>query len=265
MTAQDVIYMALRRVGHLRPGYTPSPELFIDALNEWAAFFDELGAERHTQYSNPVFQHNVTGPGSQTNGNGYQIGPTAADWVQPRPTSIIRANLVLLNTGPQLVYLPLQPITQEEWANLAIQQIPPISVTSLFWYDPQFPNGVFNVFPPLSGNAIQIYQWGVLQPPVAFANAGNVAAALATSYAMPPGYEEMTISGIAERMYNLVSHDLMIHKVPYVVVAAKAARSLAKIKNLNRALPRLISDAPHRQGGDAPFYDQNVTWTGEPY
>ena len=129
-------------------------------------------------YSLQMYKYNITGPGSQTNGNGYQIGPTAIDWVGPRPDSIVWANLVMLNVPSQPVYLPLRSISLEEWASLPIQQIPPISVTSLFYYDPQFPNGVFNVFPPLSaGNQIQLYTFGVLPSP----------SSLSDIYGGPPG------------------------------------------------------------------------------
>ena len=109
--ASAVLYQAFRKIGQLRPGYTAPPELLADGLVEWANFFDECGAERNTHYSNPYYQHAITGPGSQTLGNGYLIGPsattapatattlagTANDWNQPRPVSILRANLVLTN------------------------------------------------------------------------------------------------------------------------------------------------------------------------
>src|ERR1035437_7538282 len=81
LQAQNFIYMALRKCGQMRPGYTPSPELLADALSEWYTWFDELGAERNSHYSNPVYQYSVTGPGSQTGGNGYTIGPSGANWI----------------------------------------------------------------------------------------------------------------------------------------------------------------------------------------
>jgi len=194
-SAQDFIYRSFRKIGQIRPGYTPSPEILQDALTEWGDFFDALGAEQNAPYSNPVYQHAVSGPGSQTNGNGYQVGPTAADWVQPRPEEIIRANLVFTSQGPQPVYIQLRPVSQAEWAALAIQQIPAVNVTSIFWYDPQFPNGVFNVFPPLNSNAIQLYQRGILASP----------ATLATVYTAPPGYNDMVTYGLAERLYYLAT------------------------------------------------------------
>lgn len=320
MIASEFIYQAFRKIGQLRPGAGSTPELMQDALTEWAAFFDELAAERNTQYSNPVFQYPVTGPGSLTGGNGYSIGPiftftgttsigsasitavsnifglvvgqkvsgtgipagstiatisptaitishlaTAAgvtvisvtpDFVGPRPESIIRANLVFTSQGPQPVYIQLQPVTQEQWASLAILQIPATNVTSIFWYDPQFPQGVINVFPPLNGNALQFYTWGVLSPP----------ASLATVYTAPPGYWDMVVFGLAERLYYMATKGVVIKPAPYAIIAAKAQLARDKVRRVNRPIPRLANDFSSRgAGGASGFYDSFVTYTGEPY
>ena len=61
--ASAVLYQAFRKIGQLRPGYTAPPELLADGLIEWANFFDECGAERNTHFSNPYYQHTITGPG----------------------------------------------------------------------------------------------------------------------------------------------------------------------------------------------------------
>ena len=253
-SAQDFIYRAFRKIGQVRPGYTPQQELLQDALTEWTDFFDALGAERDAQYSNPVYQHSVSGPGSQTNGNGYQVGPTAADWVQPRPESIIRANVVFTSVGPQPVYIHITPVSQEEWASLAIQQIPAVNITSIFWYDPQWPNGVFNVFPPLNGNAIQLYQRGILVPP----------ATLATPYTAPPGYADGVTYGLAERLYYLATKEVVVRPRPYPNIAGAAALAWQNIRRINRPIPRAPNDfaCGNKPGG---FYDSFVTYTGEPY
>lgn len=253
-SADDIIYMALRKVGQMRPGYIASPELRNDCLLQWQTMFDEMGSERGMQYSNPVYEYPITGPGSQTNGNGYQIGPSAADWVGPRPEVIIRANLVLTNQGPQPVYIQLQPVSQQEWAALSIQQIPSSTITNIFWYDPQYPNGVFNVFPPINQNSIQIYQSGVLQAPTA----------LTDPYNMPPGYQDLVIQGLAERIYYMVPREAVVRVVPFGILSAQAEAARTRVRRINKIQPKLASDFP---GGRRPagFYDSFVTYTGEPY
>lgn len=304
----------------MRPGYLNQPELLADALTEWQAFFDELNAERTANFSNPDFVYPVTGPGSQSGGNGYTVGPqftfsgtttiaslvvtvdntaglqvgnavsgagipalatitaispnvsitlsleaTAAalititvtpDWVGPRPESIIRANLVMTSAGQAPIYLQLTPISQEEWSALAIRQIPAINVTSKYWYDPQYPDGVFNVFPPLNGNSIELFTWGVLAAPTS----------LQATYSAPPGYWDLVVLGLAERLYYMATKEVVIRPVPYQIIAGKAHAAREKIRLVNRPIPRLRTDCPSgsRIGGSG-FYDQNVRWTGEPY
>lgn len=272
MLASDIIYQSLRKIGQLRPGYTSQTELMNDALVEWTAFFDECGAERNTNFSNPYYQYSITGPGSQTNGNGYLLGPaaqtalatattlagTANDWNGPRPEGIIRANLVLLNVGSAPIYIGMAPLNQSQWAALGIQKLPAIGIATCYWYDPQYPNGVFNVFPPLNANAVQIYQWGVLVPP----------ATLATAYSAPPGYQDFVVYGLAERLYHMATKDNMVaNPAPYGIIAGRAYEAREKIKLINRQIPRLATDFPSggRGGEGGGFFDRNVSYTGEPY
>lgn len=254
-TAQDFIYQALRKIGALRPGYTPSPEILSDAMTEWSLMFDEFNADRLMQNSNPDFVYPVTGPGSASDGNGYTVGPSGADWTGPRPTSIIRANLVQTTFGPQPVYIPIKPISQEQWASLAIRQIPAVNITAVFWYDPQYPLGVFNVFPPLNGNSIELFQWGAYVTP----------ANLAASYAAPPGYENVIVTNLAERLYYMTcTKQMVLERAPYLIISGKAKLAREAVQVINRPINPMPTDYP---SGDRPggFYDSFVTYTGDPY
>lgn len=252
----------------MRAGWTPSDELMNDGLREWYTFYDFLNGNRTAQYSIPDYVYPVTGPGSQTNGNGYEVGPTAADWVGPRPVSIARANLVQTNMGPQPVYIQLRNVSMEAWADLAIQQIPGIDITSIYYYDPQYPNGVFNVFPPLTGNSIQLYTWGFLTPPPSLgqANYTTITAALATAFLQPPMYADMTIWELASRLLPLVPKVAVVKPVSVEYLNGKAYASLQEVKRVNRPVPILATDAPSdRANGANGYYDSFVTYTGEPY
>lgn len=255
LLAQDYIYQALRKLGHLRAGYAAQAELMNDALNEWDTMFDAFNAERLMQFTNPDYVYPVTGPGSQSGGNGYQIGPTAADWVGPRPEIIIHANLVQTTVGPQPVYIPIKAISQEQWANLAIRQIPAVNITAVFWYDPQFPNAVFNVFPPLSGNSIELFQTGVLVPPTT----------LSSAFSAPPGYQDLIIKSLAQRLYYMVPKMLMPEKKPYNIIAIEAENAKDKVKAINEPLNPLGNDFKGGGTNRDGFYDQYVWETGIPY
>ena len=320
--AQDYISQALLRCGQIKPGYISNPELLAAGMTEWEMLFDSWAAERTMGFSIPQYQFLVNVPGSQTNGNGYLIGPLytfsgtltmssplivataldaaklsigeaisgagipggskvvslgvgsagniiishnatvngvatitgTPDFVAPRPDSIVRANCVMLNMGSQPVYIHMRPLSVEEWASLAIQQIPAINVTNLYYYDPQYPNGVLNVFPPLLGNAIQLYTWAAL----------GVPASLESPYFAPPGYRDAVVWSLAERMWPFCTRQIATNRVPQVYVNGKAYEACQKVRMVNRPVPTLICDM---RGGSRPsgFYDSFVSYTGEPY
>jgi len=258
LTAFDYLYQSLRKCGQMRPGYTPGPELLMDGLNEWWLMFDGFNAERTMNYSNPDFVYPVTGPGSQNGGLGYTVGPVGADWTGPRPDSIIRANLKY-GTGTATTYIHLNPMSQEQFAALSVRNLPATGVTTAFWYDPQFPNGVFNVFPPLNANSIELFTWGVLAPP-----GPAIPPTLAVLWSAPPGYADVVVWGLAERLWPLCTKDVMVHKLPFAFICGKAKAAADKVRAVNRPIPKLPTDGPHG-GLPGGYFDRFVTATGEPY
>lgn len=175
------------------------------------------------------------------------------DFVGPRPPAIVRANLKFTSGTAQPVYIHLTPMSAEEWASLAIRQIPAIDVTNIFYYDPQYPNGVFNVFPPLSGNSIELFTTQFLGVPVT----------LATPYSAPPAYRDAVIDSLAERLWPMCTNQVAVNRVSLQWLAGTAYESRQKVRTLYRQIPRLASD--FRGGGYGEgFYDSFVTDTGLP-
>lgn len=261
MTAQDLIYQALRKCGQMRPGYVPSPELLADGFNEWLMMFDSWNAERTLNYTMPDYVYPVTGPGHGTTGNnnsfggtGYQIGPTAVDFVGPRPVAIARANLILTNVPNTPARIPLSQISMEEWMAIAVVQFTATNVTTTFAYDPQFPNGVIWIWPPLNGNSLEIFEWGQLTPP----------AALGSTYSAPPGYWDAIVWSLAARFWPLCTKDLMPKKfsLAYLTGNAKIARD--KIKAVNAPMPRMGCDFRGNRS-NVGTADLDLLLTGRPY
>lgn len=184
------------------------------------------------------------------------VGTTIAatpDFVGPRPPAIVRANLKFTSGTAQPVYIHLTPISAEEWASLAIRQIPAIDVTNIFYYDPQYPNGVFNVFPPLSGNSIELFTTQFLGVPLT----------LAMPYSAPPAYRDAVIDSLAERLWPMCTNQVAVNRVSLQWLAGTAYESRQKVRTLYRQIPRLASD--FRGGGYGEgFYDSFVTDTGLP-
>ena len=161
----------------------------------------------------------------------------------------------MTNVGPQPVYIPIRMILAEEWAALAIRQIPAINVTNLAYYDPQFPQGVFNVFPPLNGNSIELFTWAAMAVP----------AALGSSYSAPPGYLDAIVYSLAARLWPMLTKNQLANKVPHAYLLGKAYEACQKVRAVNRPIPALKSDFPRGNKGPAGYYDSFVSYTGEPY
>lgn len=239
VVAQDYIYQAFRKCGQMRPGYTPSPELLADALIEFQVLFDNFNAERTMAYSMPDYVYNVTGTGHGTTGNGqtfggsgFQIGPTALDFVGPRPESIVRMNLYYTSSPGTPARIPLRQISMEEWLSIPAVVFQATNVATVFAYDPQFPNGVIWVWPPLNGNALEIFTWGFLTPP----------ASLSTAISLPPGYADCLLWTLAEKLWPLCTQDIMIHKLNLQYVCGQKAQAQARVRRVNAPMPRLAND-----------------------
>ena len=174
----------------------------------------------------------------------------------PRPEAILRMNLYMTSVSPTSpTRIPLSPISAEEFANISVLALTAINVTTVFYYDPQMPQGVINVWPPLNGNSLEFFTWGFLNPP----------ATLSSTYFAPPGYQDAIVYTLAQRLYHLCTNDVMVHKVPHQWLCGQAAIARAKIKAVNAPMPRIVNDF---SGGGHPgvgVCDWNLLLTGIPY
>jgi hypothetical protein len=238
-TASDYIYQALRRCGQLRPGYASNTELMADALDAWRIIYDGFNAKRTMQYTMPDYVFPVTGPGTGTTGNGqtfggtgYTIGPTG-DFVAARPESIVRMNLYMTSASPsQPTRIPISLISMEQWMNIAVIQLTAINVTTTAAYDPQWPNGVIWVWPPLNGNSLEIFTWGQLTPP----------ATVGASYSAPPGYAEVIIWELAKELWPLATRTVWLNKLPFQYICGRAKAAKDAVRAVNAPMPKLRND-----------------------
>lgn len=324
ITAQDYIYSALRKIGQLRPGYTPQAELLSDGLDEFRLLYDNFNAERTMSYSVPDYILPITGGAQSLNGIygqniQYTLGPTftvaavanstttvtvantlgliigqyvtgshiaagsyitaialntsitlsaaatgsgattlsvAASFNIPRPEAIIRANLWMNSTSPTSPSrLPLSPVGVEQWANIWVLALTPINVTTVYYYDPQYPQGVLNLWPPLNGNSIEIFTWGFLTPP----------ASLTTIMNVPPGYGDVISYGLAYRMWPMVTKDILIHKMSQESIGGKAMAARDKVRVVNAPQPRLVNDFGGSRNVGVGVSDWGLLLAGIPY
>ncbi len=252
-TAADYINgRILRHACQLRPGYTTSPELQQDVLNEWQALIDEWNTERVMPYTIPRYTYPIVGSGLNHNNLDYDIGPTAVWFNGPRPEKILKANLLLTTVSPN-IRIPVKPVSFEEYYSISSLGISAVSITDVIYYESKFPNGIIHFWPPLNANSLELFTDGVLVAP----------AALATVVAgtLPPGYENAIVYTLAHRCQYLCTKE-MGKRNPNI--GAWALRARQKVRNINQPNPAALSDfkSGHRQEGT---WDINVTLTGEPY
>ena len=251
MIAQEVVYSALRRIGNInRPGGTASPEIMADSLMEWQAFADAWNTDPTMQVANDDTYYPINTTGFMNNSYQFTIGPSGsgADLICPtpeRPVSIRKANWVwTINTPLQPQRLPIRLIDEEEWFNIIQLPIPGALMAVYLWYQPKFPLGILNVWPPVeTGNQIELDTWGQVTWP----------ATLGTTVVFPPGYFQATRLTLAEMMIGMgtIRADVDMHKdiarIPALALAARQA-----VQRVNRVTPRLVSDM-RRIGGGADY------------
>jgi hypothetical protein len=92
----------------------------------------------------------------------YEIGPTAADWVTPRPPKIEDASLISLQNPAQPLEIPLTMLTFDNWQLVGIKNITS-TYPRVAWYDPAqewLPNAKFSIFPiPQVNYDVALYAW----------------------------------------------------------------------------------------------------------
>ena len=186
--------------------------------------------------------------------SGSQTIEVIPDFVGPRPEAIIRCNLLYTTTSPNS-RIPLAPIGVEEWASISTLQLTPINVTTVFYYDPQFPQGVLNCWPPLNGNSLEIFTWGFLTPP----------SQLTDTYFAPPGYQDLIVYRLAQRMYHLCTKWEGIRPVDFQYLCGQAAIAAARVKAANAPSPRLRNDFAGGRGGRGNECNWALLLSGVPY
>ena len=264
ITAQSLITLALRNCGQMRPGYTPGPELLADGLAQFQLIFDTYNAQRTLQYTQPDYVFPVAGPGHGTTvggqsfaGTGYQIGPTATDFVTLfTPQAIVRMNLYMTSASPsQPTRIPLRQISMEEWMNIITLNITATSVTTVFAYDTQYPNGVIWVWPPLNGNSLEIFTWGFLTPP----------ATLGSVIVLPPGFQDLIVWHLTQRLWPLCTQDIMPHKLPLQYINGQKVKAEALVKKLNAPSPRMTCNFKGGSTQKTGVSDWGLLLGGIPY
>lgn len=226
-SAGDIINGALRLIGVLAEGETPSAETSQDALAAMNQMIDSWNTERLSVYAtqDQVF----TWPAGQTV---QTLGPSG-DFVGNRP--VLLDDSTYYNVPGTGVSYTVQFINEAEYNAIAVKSVSS-NLPMVLFTDMTHPNVTMHVYPRPSA----ALEWHFIS-----AQELTQPATLATELAFPPGY-------LRAFRYNLASElapEFGVEPSPTVVrIAMTSKRNLKRINNPNDLMdmPPALSNARDR-------------------
>ena len=235
----DVFKAALRRGGITTlPGTTPSTDQTTELIPETNRMLGSWNCDGHKIFTTDINRYAMT-PQQTT----YFIGPTG-DFVAPRPTFIYRANVVLVNSSPEL-HIPLSILSDADWAAHVITELPASFPWSIY-NDGANPDSKLYLYGfPTETNDLELFTWQDLK---------NDFTAVTDAVIFPPGYEEALVTHLALRVCRLYPLDSRLSVAQRGDLERDAAKALMALKTLNTEPVPMASDIAGIGGSGAnPF------------
>jgi hypothetical protein len=239
---KNLFYMALR-LAHVTKAAQigASPEQLADCLQACQLMISQAQVKKAMIFSISIDDYVLgTGP-VYTLGKGGTLVSTTGTSI--RPVKIERAKLILQTGTP--VYLEVFSGSYNEFANLAVQQIPGALPKLLYCdYDTPLAN-VYLVPQDQGGDKLELYTWQAVPSPLTINDLLNY----------PPGYDDWLVNNLAVRLASIFDE-----RGAFVTddTRLEARKSEAAIRSRNTQSPRVSSDVPstrRRGGGSFNYYD----------
>lgn len=174
----------------------------------------------------------------------YTIGTSGTpDFTDYRPVKIENANILNTTADPDERW-PVAILGQKEWANRYITR--EYEYPTALYYEPTYPNGTIHLFDiPDTAHYLELFMWQE------FPSIADEAATVV----YPPGYEEVLVYTLAERL-------ALIYGRPFTADLQRMKRNaLAAVQSLNSPVPYMSTDyglAPETNSEPTP--GGRVTW-----
>lgn len=221
MTGLDVITGALRLIGVLASGESPSSNESTDALNTFNQLIDSWSNEELIVI--PVVR-DVFAFASVGLAETYTWG-TSATLNSARPMSVKRALIQLTGTSPP-IELPMEILNMEEYAAVVLKSLQ--SSFPLYCYiDDAYPSRNVSVWPVPTDSTNSL---------VFYSTKPMVSAVLNTALSLPPGYLRALRFSLAVDLAPEYGRAIPAE------VAAIAVESKAQIKRMNTKPTYLLAD-----------------------
>lgn len=244
-----ILYPALRKAGvTLAPGRTPSSAQFQDAIDELNRLVGSLNCDRLFIYSRTNYIFPLTGAKTYTIGQDPTGVSPIADFDVPRPQLIEEANIIILPSSPGGTRRPLFLATDQQWAKIAVQDIPN-AVPQVLYNDRAYPISTLSLWgQPVPGYELELFVW--TQIPVFFA--------LTDVASVPMQYVDAMVLNLAVRLVTLFPLNPTMPRQVDPNLYQQARESLMRLESINA--PQPIAALP-LCGDDRNRYNiYNDTW-----
>lgn len=179
-TALDSIKRAMRLIGVLSIGETPSDDESADGLTALNAMLDSFANDKQVIYA-PSLDVIAWAPSTSS----YTVGPTGTV-ATVRPVSLLTS--CYFDWGG--VSYPLEPISVDEYNEISLKGLN-TTIPQYIWCNPTFPDSTITLWPtPSTAISVKLWSTKVLQS----------IPTLTTDLPLPPGYQDFIDFNLAERL-----------------------------------------------------------------
>lgn len=231
-----LIYAALRRARVvLAPGRTPSNDQYAELLDEVNRMIGTWNCERPRIYTTTISDP-LPLDGSKTYTIGIDpAGQATADFSIARPQEIVKANLLF--PSEPTVRRDIHLLTDQEWGNIVVQDIPNAPMFSLY-NDGGYPFSTLYCWPQSpAGYSLELFYWQAIPK----------FTSLDDAVTLPDGYEDAIVLNLAVRADQMA---WPVKEPMNPSVRQDALRALAAIASKNAAPPPKVSScAPSGYSG----------------
>jgi hypothetical protein len=230
-----LFYAALRLAGVTKvASITPSPDQLADCLIQANLMIDQAQVKRPLIYTIRLTSYTLG------TSKVYTLGPSGS-LGSNRPVKIEQARLILSTTGTP-VHLKIFEGSYEDFANLAVQDIPG-ALPRFLYCDYAYPlANIYLVPQDKGGDKLELYDW---QPIQSFVTSTDVVQ-------LPPGYQDWFVNNLAVRLASVFKEQGASVTDDVRIEARKATQA---IMSRNSKSPRAMSDAPTSGRGRSGDFD----------
>ena len=226
-TAQTIITDALKEIGVLADGETPSGSMSSDALRALNRLMDLWSNDSAFAYVASTVSKALTGQAS------FTVGPTG-DVVDDRPISVETATVI--RDG---ITYPVEVTDNQKWDSISYKGATGAN-TSIVYYAADVPNGTVNVWPLATGCTLNLR---VINLVTTFPDQ-------TTDVSLPPGYETAFIKNLAVDLAPGYG------ATPSALTMKAAQSSMRSIERTNLVVPTMTIDSSLMgyKGGSLPAF-----------